>query len=397
MASRTLGHGLVFALALLTGQAVAAAQEDGRGTDAMPRFSAMWSHLQAWVPPHGVEYTIRHEFYASMDEPEILRRLDAIEPTPHHPERLSLQRELTLARGGPERTVYQVWIASPDAIRVSTTTERPDEITTAIDTVITADACWLVVGSSGARGVLQVFDPSRGPPPGHNVEPARLSALRAIGSLFAAGLNAQTFSAASPGRAEVSPRGVVGIAADERRDVRVDAEALTGDGLDGVLAPSDVQVRLRESGRLSFQYRAHGWQYDQTTRLPVAARWERISSDGRVLEAFEWVGARLMLPGEFAVLAQVPTPDGIDPMRGPHTFSVVWDYRPGAGTYTTVREGVRSTISIPPSPETGVPIPRTWNGLGTVIAGGILATLVLIRWWRSKVRAGRVAPTHRAL
>ncbi len=346
------------------------------------QFEQLWQSSVAWHPTPGTRYHLRHSWFATMSEAEARQRLSQITQFPHHPERLSLERELAKAVDGPEVSEYWVWIDANGDIRFSTTTTAPAGQTWSDDTVVAAAARWQMVELSRQRGVLIVLDPRSPPPPDRDLGARVQVGIDAIAALANGGLVPSLYGSFTPSRVEQIDGRTVGVAVLRTSELRVTLEEIAGD-----LRPVMVTAQDTSTGRAWLRARVSGWEPPDSQ---IARLWERLAPDNTVLEAIELIEVRPLAAGEFAPLASVPPADGADVFRGPSTYSIVWDYRPGAGTYSVSQNGASVTTPIPPA-ALGTALSRSWNWTGPALAAAVLATLCLIRWWRGRAPAASSA------
>lgn len=403
MAQRaTHHHSCLFALAATISVAAACplvASQPGVANidstqDPLTTFSELLQVGQNWIPAPGYVYRYRRTYFAWMTAPELDLRTAQIAAIPDHPDHRELAVQRSRLEHGPHVTEFQIWWQSPGSIRFSRTlgtrNDSDKPAGTWLETASTPDVAWTLTGPAtgiddpSARGQLAIFDPSRPPPPDRNYATCHAEALRALALMLRGGLAPPYLDAASPVRASWQSDTLTGEVALEN-----------GRGLEFVLqrAPNGsslLPVQLttwpapdRDAG--AWIIRFSNWQRLEQPQVWVAKTIDTFAPDGRLRERHEWIDARPILPGEFEQVTAIPTPDGADAVRGPNTFTSVYDYRPGAENFTLLTPAGSRTLPLPPA-ALGAAVPRSWSLVGWISAGTLLAILVGIRAWRSRSR-----------
>ena len=157
----------------------------------------------------------------------------------------------------------------------------------------------------------------------------------------------------------------------------------------GILGTGSPAYRVRELSSTppdarvpTLRLRFHDWIPEPALDgALVARRVERLDAEGRVVELLELTSVRPINNEEFERVTAIPAHDGEDPIRGASTYTSIFDYRPGAHTFTSISaDGTTTTIPLATARE-GWPGMRA---LGWIVAAIMVACLLWVRIHRAR-------------
>lgn len=368
-------------LAVLTSIGAARQVAGGSGhEDATALFATLWTEAQRRLPPTGFAYEFRSTQYATRSAQEIAEWEQRLALTPDHPEHAALRIERYRVERGPDIIEYQVWWMGPDSFRLCQTQPRSDPAARYQDTTITSRAVWQL-GSTASGGQLAVLEPGAPFPAERAYFGATGSSAGAWLSRFTSGsFSALTLANGAPAGAEWSGENLIGrIRLPSGFIVRVS----------GILGTGSPAYRVRELSSTppdarvpTLRLRFHDWIPEPALDgALVARRVERLDAEGRVVELLELTSVRPINNEEFERVTAIPAHDGEDPIRGASTYTSIFDYRPGAHTFTSISaDGTTTTIPLATARE-GWPGMRA---LGWIVAAIMVACLLWVRIHRAR-------------
>lgn len=334
-----------------------------------------WCAGQGCIPDGDGYLSLRVEHPPEAPLEEVQRVLRETEAYPDHPQREWAKRQLARHEDGPEVEEVAFWRVGRKWRYNQTNLFADGSQWLWIDSVSTPDLVW----SLSARD-LHLADPRR-PPSGkgdwyRNPDLALEMLASACRDLLHGHLGTQSPDPEQP-EIRVVEDGAGWIASVRRRG---------GFEWRYRIEPSNsgepFQVRWMESYRtdddgtvLSGRYVLSDEMVD-TPWGPAHRFAEWIDERGMVRRRYILVDAGEDLPDDVESYFKLPAVDGADPIRGPVTFTRIFDYRPGHGRLTEVERGV-VTASRPlrGAPGSGMGL----RVIGWIAAGVIAALLVFLR------------------
>lgn len=363
---------LVCFLALVA-SATAVAARQPEPANAQSTFDELWQQAADWVPPRGQVFHWKRELFPTMSEADLAQREAAIAQLPEHPDWQLLRNERRLLAAGADVSEWRVWWDQSGSFRLSQDTPGTPEMPY-VDFVVSQRSAFCLNAKQ-----MTVLDPSVPPPPGRDFAQFEGEIQWALWLFAHGGMGAQRYLESTPTSARMEGTQLVGtrsITRGGRVEVRLET---------GVQPPRVLQLArftTPEATAASQVYRMGAPVTD--AEFLIASTVERLGSDGRLLERWTWLDCRPMESGEFERVTAVPPFDGSDAVRGPVTFTSLWDFRTGV-EQTRTPEGIAQTSLAGYVPPGG---PAPWMMWATWCAAGLLVGALVVVKMRQ--RSGRM-------
>jgi hypothetical protein len=286
---------------------------------------------------------------------------------PDHPSRADVQAEEYRQRDGGTIVECQVFLRSAGNWRISETNTWEKSDLRYVDTCLTSDHAWRLIPTQ-----LRVVDPKSGFPENSDYRRLEGEYARTLHCLLNGGIwllaDARVIST-HVADGKWSAR----IGTDER-EVDFSGSWIVHEGQTHFVTSSRRITRNPIEDYVGQTENYSGWKWNEQIARPLATQIEIRKSDNRVERVITLKDVRSLPADEFERVTITPEVGVSDAIRGPATYTSVWDHRPDVGR-----------ISYPGSPELTERIPdhttrsRQASIWGWILAAAIAIALVIIR------------------